>query len=325
MTALTTPKERTRSGLAPYDLPVPEIVGVCGTAGAFAWEEYFAGRIRNAHTRKAYLHAVHLFLGWCQQHRLELHTITPGAVGQYFDLHSGSAPTKKLHMSAIRGFFDTLVQRHVVVLNPALSVRTERFSAAEGKTPEITPQQAGTLRDSIALERPIDYRDHALIGVLIYTAVRVGAVARLRIGDLIDDGQSLIIRFREKGGKQRPIPARISLQVDLRRYLLVTGLKHEARDAPLFRTAAKSGRLGSQPMSAIDICRMIKRRARQAGLSAEISPHSFRAGVATDLLSQGVSLDDVQFLLSHSDSRTTKLYDRRQRRVTRNIVERISS
>ena len=43
-----------------------------------------------------------------------------------------------------------------------------------------------------------------------------------------------------------------------------------------------------------------------------------------DLLTQGVPLDDVQFLAGHSSPRTTKLYDRRQKKVTRNIVERIS-
>ena len=47
------------------------------------------------------------------------------------------------------------------------------------------------------------------------------------------------------------------------------------------------------------------------------------AGI-TDLLSQGVSLADVQNLAGHADPRTTRLYDRRGRRVTRNIVERIS-
>jgi len=52
-------------------------------------------------------------------------------------------------------------------------------------------------------------------------------------------------------------------------------------------------------------------------------PHN-RVFTVTDLLSQGVSLEDVQYLAGHSDARTTRLYDRRQQRVTRNIVERIS-
>jgi len=69
---------------------------------------------------------------------------------------------------------------------------------------------------------------------------------------------------------------------------------------------------------------MLKRRLKAAGLPTIISPHSFRSCAATDLLLQGVALEDVQYLLGHSDSRVTKLYDRRKRQVTRNIVERIS-
>lgn len=53
-------------------------------------------------------------------------------------------------------------------------------------------------------------------------------------------------------------------------------------------------------------------------------PHSFRVTTITDLLEQGVPLEDVQRLAGHADPRTTGLYDRRKRKITRNIVERIS-
>ncbi|MCA9179856.1 MAG: tyrosine-type recombinase/integrase [Planctomycetales bacterium] len=55
-----------------------------------------------------------------------------------------------------------------------------------------------------------------------------------------------------------------------------------------------------------------------------LSCHSFRATTATDLLDQGVPLEDVQYLLGHADPRTTRLSDRRHKEVTRNIVEQIS-
>jgi len=42
------------------------------------------------------------------------------------------------------------------------------------------------------------------------------------------------------------------------------------------------------------------------------------------LAEQNVPLEDVQHLAGHADPRTTRLYDRRRRKVTRNIVERIS-
>jgi site-specific recombinase XerD len=44
----------------------------------------------------------------------------------------------------------------------------------------------------------------------------------------------------------------------------------------------------------------------------------------TDLLNQNVPLEDVQYLAGHSNLRTTQIYDRRRRRGTRKIVERIS-
>ena len=77
-------------------------------------------------------------------------------------------------------------------------------------------------------------------------------------------------------------------------------------------------------MTAGDIARMVKRRMKDAGLPSRLSPHSFRVTTITDLLDQGVPLEDVQNLAGHADPRTTRLYDRRKRKVTRNIVERIS-
>ena len=69
---------------------------------------------------------------------------------------------------------------------------------------------------------------------------------------------------------------------------------------------------------------MFTRRLKDAGLPELLSPHSFRVLVVTDLLSQDVPLEDVQYLAGHADPRTTQIYDRRKRRVSRNIVERIS-
>jgi site-specific recombinase XerD len=306
-------------------LEAPAIVAHAGAAGQFAWDEFFSGLVRNPHTRKAYSHAARRFLAWCETHELELARITPGMVGRYFDKLRLSVPTKKVHLAAIRGLFDVLVQRHVIVLNPALSVRTERYSVVEGRTPAISVEQARLLLASINLRLPIDFRDRAILGVLIYTAAREGAVVRLRLGDFVNEGTQYVLRFAEKGGKARSIPVRHDLQEFLREYLTVGNLTASKPDAPVFRTATgSSGRLTNRPMSGSDVCRMVKRRLKAAGLPTIISPHSFRSCAATDLLLQGMPLDDVQYLLGHADARTTKLYDRRQRQVTRNIVERIS-
>ena len=303
---------------------VPALLARTGAAGHFAWDEFFSGQLRNKHTRAAYLHAVRRFLEWLEGREPDLARVTPGLVGRYFDDMAVAIPTKKLHLAAIRRFFDLLVQRHVMVLNPAHSVRMERFSVTEGKTPAITTEQARRLLKSIECRTAADFRDKAVIATLIFTAARAGAVAKLRVRDLVDEGGQYALKFHEKGGKQRTIPVRFDLQQLLLDYLAIADPLRTQKDDPLFRSLEANGTLSPRMLNGVNICRMMKRRLAAAKLPTSISPHSFRSCTATDLLLQGVSLEDVQYLLGHSDSRVTKLYDRRQHQVTRNIVERIS-
>jgi site-specific recombinase XerD len=304
---------------------LPELVSSAGDAARFAYEEFFLGRIRNPYTRKNYLHAVHQFLGWCEHLGLELQQIAPKHVGLYLDQLPLSASTKKVHLSGLRHFFDELVVRHAVILNPAASVRGERYQVIEGKTPEISVKQARRLMKSLDTRHIVGLRDRAIIAILIYTAARIGAVAKLDNEHYYDDGDQYYLRFAEKSGKSREIPVRHDLQGLINEYLSASGLVDDEPKTSLFRTTAgRTKRLTENRMTAGDMGRMVKRRMRDACLPSRLSPHSFRVATVTNLLEQGVPLQDVQYLAGHSDPRTTRLYDRRHKRVTRNIVERIS-
>jgi integrase/recombinase XerD len=108
-------------------------------------------------------------------------------------------------------------------------------------------------------------------------------------------------------------------------YLDAAGLRDAPKDTALFQTAlSRTDQLTGKSMYVVDVSRMVKRRLLDAGLPDRLSPHSFRVTTLTDLLEQGVPLEDVQRLAGHADPRTTRLYDRRDKRITRNIVERIS-
>ena len=304
----------------------PAIVTETGKSAAFAYAEFFGAEIESAHTYRAYRHAVDRFLAWCTERGVPLQQITPPLVGEYLRKLSGSKPTKKLHLSALRRFFDQLVLRHVIVLNPAASVRAPKHSVVEGKTPALSVEQARRLLTSIETLHMVGLRDRAIIATLIYTAARVGAVAKLRLSDYYADGYQWWFRFDEKGGKARTIPARHDVELYIKEYVQAAGIENDAEDTPLFCSAIRKTKvLTARALSANDIYRMVKRRLQDAGLpSRHLSCHSFRATAITDLLTQGVPLEDVQYLAGHSDPRTTRLYDRRQKQVTRNIVERIS-
>src|SRR5438105_9203741 len=83
----------------------PEIISRAGKAAVFAADEFFYGRIRNEHTRAAYLIAVRRFLLWAEARGLELRGITPKDVGQYIDglrKENTSVATRKQHLAALR-------------------------------------------------------------------------------------------------------------------------------------------------------------------------------------------------------------------------------
>ena len=304
---------------------LPALIRDSGKAAHFAYQEFFYGKIRNPPTRLAYERAVRRFLSWCKKKSLELQQISPGHVGVYVNQHPGAVASKKQTLAALRHFFDGLVTRHVIILNPAHSVRAERYQVLEGKTPEITVKQARKLLGSIDLSTVIGLCDRAAIAVLIYTAARVGAVAKLQRRHFYYAGEQWNLHFDDKGGKSREIPVRHDLERYLWDYLDAAGLRDAPKKTPLLRTAVRGKKqLGENAMRAHDLCRMVKRRMKAAGLPSRLSPHSFRVAIITDLLEQGVPLEDVQQLVGHADPRTTRLYDRRQRRITRNIVERIS-
>ncbi len=326
------------------DAAVPAIVLESGPNARYAYEEFFAG-LDSSHTARAYRHAVHRFLAWCERDSTPLQQVTPAIVAEYIrslqaeakapagqapELRPASKPTRKLHLAALRHFFDKLVQRHAVPLNPALSVRGPKHSVQEGKTPAMEPRQIRDLLRSIPTTTNdggpdiAGLRDRAVIATLVYTAARAGAVAKVRRQDFYTDGRQHYLRLDEKGGKQRSIPCRTDLEEYIEAYVTVVG--DQGPDTPLYMSLVRRTRtLSGRGMTANDILRMFKRRLSAADLPEHVFKcHSLRASTATNLLEQGVELADVQFLLGHADPRTTKLYDRRKLAVTRNIVERIA-
>jgi integrase/recombinase XerD len=76
-------------------------------------------------------------------------------------------------------------------------------------------------------------------------------------------------------------------------------------------------------MDRVDVYRMIRRRAKDAGLDAEICCHTFRATGNTAYLENGGTLENAQLMAAHESPHTTKVYDRTGDEITLDEVERI--
>jgi site-specific recombinase XerD len=226
-------------------------------------------------------------------------------------------------MAAIRMLFSWLTEKGVLAMNPAREVKTERFSRTEGKTPAFVEGEVQRLLGAVETATHTGLRDRALLGVLAYTFARIGAVVNLKVEDYYPSGKRFLLRFKEKGGKEKELPVHHKLEELLDEYLKLTGLGAEP-GSPLFPAALrKTGKLSRRPLVRTDAADMLKRRLKKAGLPAHYSPHSFRATGITNFLENDGTLEAAQRIAGHADSRTTKLYDRRGQKVLLEDMERI--
>ena len=97
-------------------------------------------------------------------------------------------------------------------------------------------------------------------------------MVNLKVEDYYPSGKRFLLRFREKGGKQKELPVHHKLEERLDEYLKATGLENEP-EARLFPAAiGKTGKLSRRPLARTDAAEMLKRRLKQAGLPAPPIP-----------------------------------------------------
>lgn len=317
---------------------LPNVVVEAGEKTARRFVEFFTATIRNKNTRTAYAHAVTSFLTWCEERHLPLAGIDSLAVSTYIEIltNERSAPTVKQHLAAIRMCFDWLVSGGMLPVNPSWSVRGPKHVVKKGKTPVLTAKQARELLDSIQLTitdpktgetKPdiVGYRDRAVIGTMVFSFARVGAVVKMDVKDYWQNGKRWWLRLHEKGGKHHEVPCHHNAEEYLDAYMKVAGIDHQEKKAALFRTTyRRTGALTDNRMSTNDVLRMIKRRAKVAGLPVGTCCHTFRATGITAYLENGGTVENAQAIAAHESPRTTKLYDRTSDEITLDEIERIA-
>jgi site-specific recombinase XerD len=327
--------------LSSRNLPVvPELIAAAGDRASTRFLEFFAGTIRNPHTRRAYSRAVAEFLLWCADNNVpSITAVQPLHVATWIELQTRrvSAPSVKQRLAAIRHLFDWLVTGQIVPVNPAASVRGPQQIVRHGKTPVLEAAEARTLLDSIEVSKTtaqadgavtaepslIGLRDRALIALMVYSLARVGAALAMKVEDVYTQNRRLWVRLREKGGKAHAMPCHHSLEEYLHAYIYGAGLASDPK-GPLFRTIGRgTSRLTTTTMSQADAHAMIRRRAAAAGIETLLGNHSFRATGITDYLKNGGTLEKAASMANHASTRTTQLYDRRREEMTLNEIERI--
>ena len=203
-------------------------------------------------------------------------------------------------LSALRRFYRHLEREGRVKDNPCDRIDAPRLGRPLPGV--LTEQEVERLLAAPDVDTTLGLRDRAMLEVLYATGLRVSELVGLR-SEQVSLLQG-VLRVVGKGGKERLVPLGEPAVDWLERFLeggrtAILG----ARQSPaLFPTAR------GRAMTRQAFWHLVKRYARQAGISRDISPHTLRHAFATHLLDHGADLRVVQMLLGHRDISTTQIY-----------------
>jgi integrase/recombinase XerD len=167
----------------------------------------------------------------------------------------------------------------------------------------ISISQVKALLDQPAkLSTPEAKRDEAMLQLLYASGMRVSELISLNVEDVNTlEGD---VRVFGKGHKERIIPIHQQASKIVDEYVgkARPQLAHNKDEKAMFLNR-RGERLTRQ-----GFWQILKQYAKQAGLNAEVTPHTLRHSFATHMLSGGADLRAVQELLGHANISTTQVY-----------------
>jgi site-specific recombinase XerD len=145
-------------------------------------------------------------------------------------------------------------------------------------------------------------RNHAVLLLLARLGLRAGEVVGLGLDDI--DWNTGQISIRGKGGKSAPLPLTAEVGTALADCLHNDRPRASTRKVFIRHRAPLTGFGNSSTISSI-----VRRALKRAGVeSAHTGAHVLRHSLATSLLRQGGSLDEIGELLRHQSPDTTAIY-----------------
>ena len=304
------PKNSILTRSASPDLIIPSQIALSES------DDDFLTAITNKNTKTSYSNGINLFFGFIASSKItDVVDIEPKHVSKFVAWLSENeygVSTSRLYLSAVRMFLDHCVVDGLISVNPAKAIKLPKYSAKTGKTPVIVPEQVRQILDAIPSgpdARPVDHRDRALIGLMVFSFFRISAALSLKVKDYELRGSQRWLIGEEKGSKRHEMPCHPDLIELLDRYISESNLNDP--EGPLFQSSiGKSGRLTGKKFDRTSAWRMVRKRAASAQVHRKIGNHSFRATGITTYLNAGGTLEDARIMANHSNATTTKLYDR---------------
>ncbi len=269
-----------------------------------------------ANTRRAYQEDLAEFSAFLRRKNIEqIHSVRqqditefllsqrrPGLTARGNSREQGlSARSVARQLAAIRMLFRFLIREKLLLVDVTQNIDTPKLWQSLPVTLDYHGVEA--LLAAPATERKIGLRDRAMLELMYASGLRVSEVSKLTLSEL--NLEAGFLRVVGKGNKERIVPVGKKAAEWLHRYI------DEARPALGRNGPARSEVFLSSRgtgLSPKTIWLLIKKYARRAGISKNVTPHTLRHSFATHLLDNGADLRVIQEMLGHADISTTQIY-----------------
>lgn len=215
-------------------------------------------------------------------------------------------------ISGVKSFFHFLVMADYREDNPSELLEGPKIGF---KLPEVlTVEEIDTIINTVDLSKKEGQRNRAILETLYSCGLRVSELCNLKLSELyFDEG---FIKVEGKGSKQRLVPISPRAIKEIKYWLMD---RNQGKIKSGFEDYVFLARWGNA-ISRIMVFHLIKELSEKAGITKNISPHTFRHSFATHLLEGGANLRAIQCMLGHESIAATEIYMHLDRNMLRSEI-----
>lgn len=266
-------------------------------------------------TFDAYMTDLQKLLHFLDGENIDIPDVTPDDLQRFAaGLHDiGIHPRSQARiLSGIKSFFHFLVIADYLEADPSELLEGPKIGF---KIPEVlTIEEIDRIISTVDMEKKEGQRNRAILETLYSCGLRVSELCNLKISDLyFEEG---FIKVEGKGSKQRLVPISPRAIKEIKYWFADRSLGKIKKGYEDYVFLARWG----NRISRIMVFHMIKELAEKAGITKNISPHTFRHSFATHLLEGGANLRAIQCMLGHESIATTEIYTHIDRNILRSEI-----
>lgn len=203
-------------------------------------------------------------------------------------------------ISGIRSFYKYLLIEDYIEQDPCELIELPNLGR---HIPEVlSVDEIDRIVNAIDDSKDEAQRDRAIIEVLYGCGLRVSELVNLKLTDI--SWKEEFVRVIGKGNKQRLAPVSTRALKQIEYYLPFRSSIDVKKGEEDYLFISKRGK----HLSRITVFHIVKVLAERAGITKDISPHTFRHSFATHLLERGANLRAIQVMLGHESISTTEIY-----------------